>query len=490
MGHAHHFLSRLDRVSLPHVELALELYNDVPLLRYILEKARVPEGAARVAISLDHPEDGPFLIVTRDGHFVTCLGKGMSPGDLPVITRAKLDSTAEKASDLRARMEACRRLAGPNGGVGKLLRRIHEAGDELSREEIAAFIGLQPLYAFEFFRFLFAAGTDLSDTRDVLLSVLKRTDRLRPHYRDVLRSYWQTFWSIGHFSVLVAADGRELIDHLPKDLTDVFDRASLSWAAVRQGMMPLAVRGIWAVGRIGKPLLAATKHRLRKASTILTLLDAGMGLTTLGLRHAKLRTEVSKALSIDLDLVDNHPHRTALQAIHERLRLIVDADEAIHHQLGSAMRRLGAETWMQLTSHRPEGAPLRFARAEDVPDELAMCAAVNAPLDFMSELSVVTPMVLSLPWLSRATPEQLYLPREALRACSMPWTPDHTLGLLRAHRDFYKLHRAPRARPEGPARKGPCPCGSGKKYKRCCEAEEEGNPTKTEGGDERPPTMR
>jgi uncharacterized protein YchJ len=28
MGHDHHFLSRLDRVSLPHVELALSLYRD------------------------------------------------------------------------------------------------------------------------------------------------------------------------------------------------------------------------------------------------------------------------------------------------------------------------------------------------------------------------------------------------------------------------------------------------------------------------------
>jgi len=34
--HAHHFLSRLDRVSLPHVELALGLYRDDDMLRYIL----------------------------------------------------------------------------------------------------------------------------------------------------------------------------------------------------------------------------------------------------------------------------------------------------------------------------------------------------------------------------------------------------------------------------------------------------------------------
>lgn len=67
MGHAHHFLSRLDRVSLPHSELALGFYNDVPLLQFILKSVRLPEGATRVAVSLNHPESGPFLVVTRDG---------------------------------------------------------------------------------------------------------------------------------------------------------------------------------------------------------------------------------------------------------------------------------------------------------------------------------------------------------------------------------------------------------------------------------------
>src|SRR4051812_17998654 len=105
MTHAHHFLSRLDRVSLPHAELALGLYNDVPLLQFILRSAHLPESAARAAVSLDHPERGPFLVVTREGRFVTCLGAGMSPGDLPVITRGQLDGIAAKAGDLRARLD-------------------------------------------------------------------------------------------------------------------------------------------------------------------------------------------------------------------------------------------------------------------------------------------------------------------------------------------------------------------------------------------------
>lgn len=88
--HAHHFLTRLDRLSVRHVELALTLYRDEELLRFALAHVRLPRNAQRVAISLEHPEEGPFVLVTREGRFVTCLGAGMHQHH-PVITRAQLD---------------------------------------------------------------------------------------------------------------------------------------------------------------------------------------------------------------------------------------------------------------------------------------------------------------------------------------------------------------------------------------------------------------
>ena len=177
MSHAHHFLSRLDRVSAPQVELALSLYNDAPLLRYLLGEAQLPEGAERVAISLADPTQGPFLVVTREGRFVTCLGEGMSCGDLPVVSRGKLDGIAAQIGDLRARFEACKQLAGQAGGLGKLLGRIHEAGDELSREEFIALSALHPLFAFELVHALFGAAEGLVRARDRLLPHLRRSDR-------------------------------------------------------------------------------------------------------------------------------------------------------------------------------------------------------------------------------------------------------------------------------------------------------------------------
>ena len=101
MEHQHHFLTRLDRVKLPHVERALELYRDPVLVRFILAQAKVPEGSSRVAISLVDPVTGPFLIVTRDGKFVTCLGEGMRAGGLPVITAPDLEGAITSLANAR-----------------------------------------------------------------------------------------------------------------------------------------------------------------------------------------------------------------------------------------------------------------------------------------------------------------------------------------------------------------------------------------------------
>jgi hypothetical protein len=50
------------------VDPALELYRDPDLLRAVLDAATLPDRAERVAISIDDPAQGPFLVVTRSGH--------------------------------------------------------------------------------------------------------------------------------------------------------------------------------------------------------------------------------------------------------------------------------------------------------------------------------------------------------------------------------------------------------------------------------------
>lgn len=467
--HAGHFLSRLDRVSLPHVELALGLYRDEKLLRFILDRARPPEGAQRVAISLQHPERGPFIVVTRDGHFVTCLGEGMRTGDLPIITRGQLDAIAARAEELRVRMELAKRMAGEDS-VHKLLRRVYDAGDALSREELVAVSALQPLYAGDFLKLYVAAAHDLEKARDVLAPHLRKAERLRPEWKEALRSYWLTMWFTGHAAVLAAMDGAQAEALTPKVL-HAFRHVSFSWGAFQQGVVAIAVRGLWAAARIGKPLVQYYKRDYQDVSSQPQMFDAGLGLAAIALRHARLRAEIAKTLAAPAPAVPGEEkYNTQIQQLRKlSLSVLTHREEMDEAEMNRVQRNFGASVWMDLTAHLPEGAPYRYPRAEEVPDDLAMTMAVSANIHWQGDVHALLWMAHFTGWAARVAPERLYLPREAIRAIYEPWKVEHTVGVLRS---LEKAVRTAPARPEGPTRNGPCPCGSGKKYKRCCAGKE------------------
>jgi hypothetical protein len=473
MGHQHHFLSRLDRVSIPHVELALSLYRDHELVHYLLQSVRLPEGAERVAISLQHPERGPFLVVTRDGRFVTCLGEGMEPTGLPVITRGQLDGIAAKAEDIRARLVECQKLIGERGGMGKLLKRLYDAGNELSREEFVAISALQPLYALEFLQSMYAVSRDLHDAREILLRNLRNTDKLKPRFRESLRTYWNSVWAVGHFAVLSALDGKNLLTHLPEGPREIFLAGPFAWPALREGIPALAFRGLWATARIGKPFLPACKEFFAKMASHMSALNGTMSLAALGLRHARLRAEVEKTLqaprSYEFPLI-----RSICEPILDTVNRVLKMDAEDPEGCAAIQRSIGAQIAMAATRHLPEGSPLRFAREEDVPFELGLCMAINVGTPFLDDFRVTPSLMMLLLWVARAEAESLYLPREVLRVLHKPWEPEMTMDYLLAYRDHYHRRWRPKhVKPKGPARQGPCPCGSGKKYKRCCEVREE-----------------
>ncbi len=468
MGHAHHFLSRLDRVSLPHVELALSLYRDDALLRFILQSARIPEGAERVAISLDDPAQGPFIVVTREGRFVTCLGEGMSVGDRHVITRVQLEGLAVRHGALRERMEACKKLSGERGGTGKLLRRIYEAGDNLSREELTAASALQPLYRLEFLNFVLAANHDLSVAREFFEREMRRSDKLDKRHDEALHRYWKTLWSLAHLTVLTADDGRATLESLPASVQPMLTHeATISWPAVRQGMLAIAARGVWAAGRVGKLHLPAYKRRFADAATFFTVIDGAMGLAVIGMRHARLRAEVMKALAAGPDLEEEGAYANLIRTLGETAsKLFGTAEDTaewsrLHRGIGSALA-------VKYSKYLPESFPYRYAREEDVPEELAMTLGANHPADLVTKSSAALFLASMVPWLARASAEDLYLPAAYLAEARIKWEPIRTMVALRAHQHVLTKGVPVVQQPEGPSRSGPCPCGSGKKYKRCC----------------------
>src|SRR5690554_3558318 len=134
MRHDTHFLSRLERLDREHAEIALGLYYDSGLVKHILKVAKIASNSDTVALCLGTEEDGPFVIVARNGHFVTCLGEGMRLQEgQPVVSRHRLDTISENVESLRSLVADA--SAGGRRQTRRKLERLVTAGGGLGQEE-------------------------------------------------------------------------------------------------------------------------------------------------------------------------------------------------------------------------------------------------------------------------------------------------------------------------------------------------------------------
>ena len=98
MSHAAHFLTRLERLKAPEVELALALYRDPRIVKELISSLALENNSDRVALAMTEDAKGPWLIVSADGGFVTCLGRGMRLKNKHVVSRARVDEALMKKS--------------------------------------------------------------------------------------------------------------------------------------------------------------------------------------------------------------------------------------------------------------------------------------------------------------------------------------------------------------------------------------------------------
>jgi SEC-C motif len=470
MGHAHHFLSRLDRLALAHVDLALDLYRDHDRLRYVLGEVPLPEGAERVAISLDDPWEGPFVVVTRAGQFVTCLAAGMHAGDLPIVTRSELDAITAKYFLWQEREAARDQLGGVDGGASFLFGRLLDAGPLLAREEFAALAALHPLIGDRYL--LLSAEWALSSRKLQLklkpvLKLLPKKKRgltLRAEQAEQLQVYWQTFFASGHLAVLALADGGELVRQQAGGDEAAFGRIghALAAAVIDGGIFSKTVRGSWALGQLGEAWIPHARRLLAAAKSGADVLTALLGLLAIGARHDALRAEVVSIFK-DVPPLPNEESRSWANYVCEcGVNVLADVGTIVANQ-----RKMGAEIAVGARDRYPEGSPYRYRRPEDVPGDVAWSYPFIVTGDIARDekmlpaaLSMVVPAALS-------EPEQLYLPRRCVELIETKWEPSTSLEIMTGWLEgLWK----PAPRPAGPTRSGPCPCGSGKKYKRCCGA--------------------
>lgn len=459
MQHAEHFLSRLVRLADDEIKLALALYHDSGWVREILQSGGLPDATPRVALSLSDPREGPFVVVTRDGHFVTCLARGMRPGQLPVVARERLIVSGAKVGRERERAQLQQRLEGGDTRLRTLLRRLFSEADRLSLEDFQEVAAWEPLLGPLFVNSYLAMGAELTEQN----LVLRRRRLARRASDETLHGYWNLLHATGHLALLAAmTTDRDGYDSLTGD--DLKTRAAFSYPLTGTGVTVFMLKGAWAAGRMGKPMLAAYKRALAEDGALFELFDTLLVLLVLGRRSAKLRAEITKAISAAPGRADCDAARTLRAAFQREIELVceltVDLLAAPRGQLDAVL----------------EHAAASYVDAGARPPEDKEVQAVLRTLPLLSWSDGITDgrrfsMTLTLAAAaSELEAERFYLPSAALGEALPAWTPDLTWKVLEPITKAVGSGAPPRQADAKPGRNDPCPCESGKKYKRCCGA--------------------
>lgn len=457
MSHAEHFLTRLVRLADDEVKLALSLYHDSAWVREVLRSNDTPEAADRVALSLDDAQRGPFVIVTRSGDFVTCLARDMRPGQLPVVPRDRLNASAVKVDRERQRAALEERVQRGDEKLRTLLKRLFFAADSISREDFLEVAAWEPLLGPLFLNTYVSMGAELTEQ-----SLLLRRKRLARRASDaLLHDYWNLLHATGHLALLGSlTPDRSDYDALTAGIPN--GRAAFSYPLTGTGVTTFMLKGAWAAGRVGKPMLAAYKRALAEDVALFELFDSLLVLLVLGRRSSKLRAEIKKAVSTAPGRA-NTPQAGALRAqlgreIELVSELTVSLLDAPQHELDEMMLRLA--------NHYFEDQ-IDLAR-DDVARDVALTLPLMSWTDGITDGTKLVATFNVAAATAELSAERFYLPRFALDDLRRPWSADHTWKMLDPMMRAASSRTPVRRQEAKPGRNAPCPCGSGKKLKRCC----------------------
>jgi hypothetical protein len=463
MGHAVHFLQRIERLSPAQADLALTLYREPALIAHVLRRVQLPDGAERVALALEDGPDAPHVILTRDGRFVTCLGAGMTVGECPVVPRAQIDRASEWISLLNT-------AVAQRGETARLWRLVLESGGALSREDFLALAALVPILGNEYV----AAAIDMSKFQIAMLQRYRRARyrKITPKIREDLHLYWTAEWAVGHLAALCG--------ERPDDLRALCVRGKQGFEVLMNALVemsmytmstPVVLRGAWAAARGGRVLLPKLRQKLQAAQNRVEAMHTGLPLAATALRHRGTYAEVTKALASQRrKLQDADPHASNGGQVDILLREIQKImDTAWHERLRRDHIALGAHAYAAFAERFPADSPMRITRVEDVPDDLALTAAVNFEGDLYADRHDIARTLTAVPWLATASGADLYLPATFFEACGPMFNLEATLKRMDSYYHYFLFDRPVRAVAR-PGRNEPCSCGSGQKYKRCCGA--------------------
>ena len=475
MGHDEHFLRRLDRVSDNHVEISLTLYRDEALLREVLSRAELPPGAERLAISLNDAVEGPFVIVTRAGKFVTCLGEGMKVGsDLVVLTRPRLDAAIAKVERMRERIARVTALEreGKDGTAQRLFKKLATDALLFCREDAQSLIEFWPLI-----------GRDASVSLAELVRAIARHRNYIAGFRfDKLSQSERR--SVGHFGSIVWAASNLLVLTTEQESAEYFDEISAArdidarsiiWRNLFElGTYTHSLRVLWSIGQRRKRGLE-TLRKMRDIEDFDAAAMREMGLGVLAMSTPKVRAEAIKEMTRKYEATlapDASPRERVLHTLRTYASGYGQVAQAVlANEAAFDASYLADGRWVAATVQHPEADDAHVeAVSADIPEDVARAILPTMAWSWLKE-DCSTRFACALPWLARAKPTELFLPR-AYTATLPPTDEQEVDWMMAGYGEAHRLRRASTVRNEAPkvGRNDPCGCGSGKKHKRCCGA--------------------
>lgn len=495
MGHDAHFLERLDRVTYEQTEVALALYRDHEAVRHILDEQAVAAEAPRIAISLNDRRRGPFVVVARDGHFVTCLGEGMSPGTLPVLPKDVLVRSLHFSDRMRHRRAQAAAIARPGDDIGALIARLGRRKNMLSREEISGIASFAPLFVDAVYRLAVSHA----------VALVRRTFVEKHPSPTAADHHARAVWACAYTMELCGAVPPRTLAPL-LDMFGLFedgpsDGPSFSAITTHLVDLPFMLRGAWTAGRIGPRLLRAYDGRIASATSAARVFDAVLAIGAIAVRGGieaapapmimprswkslgeaplpPFAPPLPEAVAIlerwangpwSRDGVARDPVRVyAAVCAQLALGTLANLDRSLNEALS-----YGAERYVAMTAGKLAPGDFGYAEtAADVPKDLAITAYFAESGSIHDERlgkAAITHGLCSLALLGVAELEHFHFPGEILKKIETPW------GEAEVARHYSQLRGAltPPATVRAVAkvpRNSACPCGSGKKAKRCCAA--------------------
>lgn len=487
MGHATHFLKRLERVEGPALSLAMGLYRDPPLLRWALGRLFVESSVPTVALALGPGPTPPYLVITRDGQFITCLGEGMVPDAAVVVPHHRLVSAVEDG-------EAWREMSARNAGKARTaLDRLMTAGRWLCREDMEDLLIISAMVPDYF----------METTLELRKSLESFEQAFRPRdyqrgteaSRKALSVYWKHAWAHSNMSI-VATEAMLHIERVRPGLIEhevmVYLVSDQAWRYLRGP----CTRAMWCLARLGKLTLPELRDWSQRKGMEAWL--SPVALEAVGLRHAGTRAEiirhlmrfVPEPLRAQLEVPDEFLHVDRAVEAHKypggTLTVLATQAVGVLRSLGadrSTLRASGGDDWLTETQR----SRMNLLVLSDELPNYATVTDVDAWVDDLDTFALALPglsieevrghhrvtlanVCLQLPAMVRADAADLCLPRALIERLGVVNRPVD-LDMVRTHLENYharSAHGRPVKVARTPGRNEPCSCGSGKKYKVCC----------------------